>query len=112
MSRNPAVQPAKLANQRASITAVNLTTGIAQARTTLGKEIQVRLDRRPKGSAAPAVGDLWTVTRDGYSWVLSSALSVSATPVVTGSRAAADPVSLSLLAALVKLGLVTDGTSA
>lgn len=110
--RNPAVQPVKLTTQRVSITAVDLSAGIAQARTTLGKEIQLRLDRRPKGGAAPAVGDIWTVCKEGYSWTLKAMLNAPATPTVTGSRAAADPVTLSLLAALVQLGLVQDGTTA
>lgn len=112
MYRNPAVQPAKLTNQRATITAIDLTTGVAMARTALGKEISLRLDRRPKGSAAPAIGEIWTITRQGYVYVLDDLLTAPAPPVITGSRTGADPLALSLLDALTQLGHVQDGTTA
>jgi hypothetical protein len=109
--RNPAVQPNKLTNRTVVISAVDTVKQIASAKDGLGKTIEIRIDRRQKGTAIPAEGDTWTVTRIGFNWVLESMLSVPVAPAVVGSRAATDQISLSLLAALVQLGLVTDETS-
>jgi hypothetical protein len=100
-----------ITSKRVSITSVDLTKGICLCRDTLGKEETVRADRRPKGSAPPSEGELWMLRREGGGWVLDSMLQVSPTPVVTGSRATADPVTLSLLAALKSLGLIKDATT-
>jgi len=111
MNRNPVVQPTKLTTRRVTITAVDLTTGTGQARDTNGKTLDLRVDRRPKGTAAPAVGELWEVELKGYCWVLAEQIGTPPPPTVTGSRAGVDPLTLSLLDALASLGHVIDGTT-
>jgi hypothetical protein len=61
-------------------------------------------------SGPPRVDEVWVVDRTLGYWTFSSIVH-SVPPVVTGARSAADPVTLSLLAALVELGLVVDGTA-
>lgn len=63
-------------------------------------------------SETPKVGETWIIERTlGSQWVFAALVRSSVPPpVVTGSRAASDDVALSLLDALVALGLVEDGT--
>lgn len=96
--------------RRVSVTLV-LDDGTVQVQDTQGWTATVRSDLRPKGTAAPRVGELWLAQRTGSRWNLVSMIGNPATPVVTGSRAASDPLARSLLAALVTLGLVEDGTT-
>jgi len=59
----------------------------------------------------PRVGDHWLVDQTYGTWTFAALVSeVPLVPTVTGARSAADPVTLSLLSALVALGLVQDGT--
>jgi hypothetical protein len=81
-------------------------------RDNFGREVTVRGDVQRAKGARPQVGEHWMISRDLGGWTLAACLSVPPTPVVAGSRAAADPVTLSLLDALVQLGLVTDETTA
>lgn len=110
-ARNPAVQPTRITQKKIVINAVDLVGGTGKGTDPLGKEVDFRLDRRPKGTPAPATGETWQVSRSGYEWVLTSMLSVPQTPVITGSRTGADPLALSLLDALSQLGHVVDGTT-
>lgn len=84
---------------------------LAQCRSNLAGLIEVPLNPRPM-SRMPREGEFWVVTKDMIGmWTFAAPFDSRTPPVVTGSRAASDPVSLSLLAALVQLGLVTDGTT-
>lgn len=85
--------------------------GSCEVRDSLGKMRVVRYDAAPKGSGPPVVGEIWQIDRMHGFWRLAFMIGHPDKPVVTGSRAASDPLSRSLLAALVSLGLVTDGTS-
>jgi hypothetical protein len=86
--------------------------GTCEVRDTLGvRRSNVRYDAAAKGSAMPVVGELWQMDRMHGFWRLAFMIGVPHKPVVTGSRAASDPLSRSLLAAMVSLGLVTDQTS-
>ena len=63
---------------------------------------------------APKVGEIWFIDQDYGFWSFSSLVVANAppaTPQVTGAKASADPITLSLLAAMVQIGLVTDGTT-
>lgn len=81
---------------------------------TTNTRIRIPLGVSRVRSETPKVGETWIIDRSlGAQWTFAALVAPSAPPpVVTGSRAASDPVSLSLLAALVTLGLVEDGTSA
>jgi hypothetical protein len=82
---------------------------------TVNTRIQIPLQGgRKVRSETPKVGETWLIDRSlGSQWALAAPIVPGVpTPTVTGSRALSDPVSLSLLAALVALGLVEDGTTA
>lgn len=81
---------------------------------SIGTQITVPLSVRRAALEFPAVGETWLIERSlGVQWTLAARVApLAARPVVTGSRAASDAVSLSLLAALVDLGLVDDETTA
>jgi hypothetical protein len=81
---------------------------------TTTTRFKVPLGVRRVRSDTPRVGETWLVERHlGPQWTLAALVAPAvAPPTVTGSRALSDPVSLSLLAAMVALGLVEDGTSA
>lgn len=97
--------------RRVTVTAV-YEDGQVEVRDTLGGVRKVPGDMRPKGSAPPAVGEVWVIQKDdGLPWRLVSQIGHRPPPEVTGSRAASDPVALSLLKALADLGLVIDKTS-
>lgn len=102
---------AGLEDTRVRVTAVS-DDGTCIVRDTLGRERTVRYSTRPKGTAPPAEGETWVIRRlSGETWVLSAMLDALRPPVVSGSRAGADAVTLSVLDALVALGLVTDDTT-
>jgi len=94
-----------------------IITGVTEdgrfaCKDNFGREVMVRTDvQRAKGARAQ-VGEHWIVSRDLGGWTFAACLSLPETPVVEGSRATADPVTLSLLDALAQLGLVIDGTTA
>lgn len=81
---------------------------------TVNTRIQIPLAGRRARSETPKVGETWLIDRSlGAQWALAAPLVPGAPPpTVTGSRALSDPVALSLLDALVALGLVEDGTTA
>lgn len=60
----------------------------------------------------PRQGEVWIIDQQYGDWMFGILLGGFKTPQVTGSRATADPVTLSLLEALKTLGLVRDGTTA
>jgi hypothetical protein len=87
--------------------------GIAICREDLtNREVQVNLSPRNSKVNWPRQGEMWLVDRLADGWGFFRIYNVLEPPVVAGSRAAADPVTLSLLAALAKLGIVQDGTTA
>lgn len=111
MTLDPRRPPAGLETTRARVTSV-LEDGTCIVRDTLGRERVVRYSTRPKGNPPPAVDELWVVSRmTGDTWVLSAMIDAPRPPVVSGARAGADAVTLSVLDALVALGLVEDGTT-
>lgn len=81
---------------------------------TVNTQIKVPLSVRRSRLDLPVVGETWLIERTlGSQWTLAAPVyPASPRPAVTGSRALSDPVSLSLLAALVDLGLVDDQTTA
>lgn len=84
----------------------------ADCRDSFGGLQQVAINPRPM-TRYPREGEFWVITKDMIgNWTFAAPIDGAPAPVVAGSRALADPVSLSLLAALVKLGLVADGTTA
>lgn len=85
---------------------------VALCRDSLGGMQEVLLNPRPM-PRYPREGEFWMITKDLLgAWTFGAPFDPKPAPVVTGSRATADPVTLSLLAALVQLGLVTDSTTA
>ena len=65
----------------------------------------------PMRVRAPRVGEHWLLDQVYGFWSFAALLRATDTaPEVTGPRAGADPVTLSLLAALVEVGLVRDKT--
>lgn len=104
-------RPARLERIRAQVTAVN-TDGTALVRDQLGKERQVRYDIRPKGTAAPAVGETWEAVQHGTTWMLDRMVGHPLPPVVAGSRAATAATLANLLTALEAAGLINDQTTA
>lgn len=89
------------------------TTGIALCRDDLGQETQVPLSVRRSITNWPREGEYWIVAKSIIGgWTFEAILTAMPPPIVTGSRAAADPVTLSLLNALVTQGIVQDGTTA
>lgn len=94
------------------VTVVAINDPQAVLRDGVGKEYRVRVDLRPKGTGLPAAGEQWVIQRSAnLTWRLIAQIGHEPLPVVTGSRVASDPLARSLLAALVSLGLVVDGTS-
>lgn len=111
MTLDPRRPAAGLETTRARVTSVS-EDGTCIVRDTLGRERVVRYSTRPKGTAPPAADELWVISRlAGDTWVLSAMVDAPRAPVVSGSRAGADAVTLSVLDALVALGLVEDGTT-
>jgi len=85
---------------------------LALCRDSFGGMQQVALNPRPT-SRYPREGEFWIITKDMIGlWTFAAPMDGTPAPVVTGSRALADPVALSLLSALSQLGLVVDGTTA
>lgn len=100
--------------RRVRIEAVDYDQQIVEvSMPSVGSVIKVPLSVRRSRLDAPVVGETWLIERSlGPQWVLAALVSpATPRPTVTGSRAATDAVALSLLAALVDLGLVEDGTS-
>jgi hypothetical protein len=63
----------------------------------------------------PKVDEVWIIDQTFGVWSFAATVQtptqfVGGLPAVTGARSGADPVTLSLLAALVQIGLVTDET--
>ncbi len=86
--------------------------GMCTVRDSLGRERSIRYSTRPKGTSPPAEGEDWVIRRlSGKTWALSAMVRAPQPPVVEGTRAGADAVALSVLDALVALGLVEDGTT-
>lgn len=111
MTLDPRRAPAGLEDLRVRVTAV-ADDGTCIVRDTLGRERSIRYSTRLKGTGQPAEGETWVIRRlSGETWVLSVMLDTPRRPVVEGVRAGADDVALSVLDALVKLGLVEDGTT-
>lgn len=81
---------------------------------TVNTQFQVPLSVRRSRLDMPVVGETWLIERTlGPQWTLAAPVDpAKPRPAVTGSRALSDAVSLSLLAALVDLGLVDDQTTA
>lgn len=79
---------------------------------SVGSLLKIPLSVRSTRAEVPKVGETWLISRhNGSQWALEALIAPGVpTPTVTGSRALSDPVSLSLLAAMVSLGLVEDGT--
>lgn len=81
---------------------------------TVNTRIQIPMQGRRTRSETPKVGETWLIDRSlGAQWALAAPIVPGVpVPTVTGSRASSDAVALSLLEALVALGLVEDGTTA
>lgn len=98
---------------RVSVEQVLPSLGYAICREDLtNREVQVMLSPRTTKTTWPREGERWLVDRLAGGWGFFRIDNVLAPPTVTGSRALADPVTLSLLAALSQLGIVEDGTTA
>ena len=97
--------------RRVSVTAADPDSGEVMVRDGNGWQATVRASTRPKGTGFPAPGEIWIISRSGPSWMLGAQVGALPPPLVTGSRATADPVTLSLLAALTAIGVVRDGTT-
>lgn len=97
--------------RRVSIQAADPVTGEVFVTDPTGWTQNVRATTRVKGSGFPAVGEIWLCQRLSSVWVLTAQVGHIPPPAVTGPRAGADAVTLSLLDALVALGLVDDRTS-
>jgi hypothetical protein len=100
-------RPAGFEMVRVTVTTV-ADDGTCLTRDTIGRERQVRYDLRPKGTGVPAGGEIWLIRKMGDTWVLGAQVG-AARPVVTGDRSAGTAL-VSLLAALVELGLIEDET--
>jgi hypothetical protein len=88
------------------------TRQMAMCRDSFGGLQEVAINPRPM-PRYPREGEFWVITKDLIGlWTFAAPMDGKPAPVVTGSRALADPVALSLLSALTQLGLVTDGTVA
>jgi hypothetical protein len=74
MNKNAAVQPTQITTMRVTVTDVNPSTHIALVRSSLGKEYQVRTDQRPKGTSVPEVGEIWTIIKQGFTWIFGTML--------------------------------------
>lgn len=96
---------------RAQVTGV-CADGTAEVQDQLGKQRVVQADARPKGTAAPAVGETWVIVQQGGRWWLERMLRHPDAPVVTGSRADPDEALATLLEALSAAGLIDDQTTA
>jgi hypothetical protein len=83
--------------------------GYCQGRNTLGKAIRIRADLRPKGVAPPAVGETWTITRDGPAWMLDRLIGHPDPSEVTGQVAAGSALA-GLISALAEGGTIVDAT--
>lgn len=107
MTREAAAKSHGPATQTVSI--IDLTPdGTVLTQNAIGKQTTYRGLSTP--GPIPQVGEMWLMDRVHGDWQFS--VRIRATPpVVTGSRALADPVSLSLLEAMVTIGFVVDGTS-
>jgi hypothetical protein len=81
---------------------------------SVNTRIKIPLQGRRTRSESPKVGETWLIDRSlGAQWALAAPVVPGVpTPTITGSRATSDSVALSLLEALVALGLVEDGTTA
>lgn len=85
--------------------------GAAHVRDPFGNEHVVGLNTIPGKSATPSAGETWLITAGVQGWSFVHLLSPPVLPEVVGARTGADPLAVSLLDALVTLGLVRDGTS-
>jgi hypothetical protein len=100
-------------SKQVKVEQVNPTTGIALCRDEFNQETQVPMSVRRNLASWPREGEHWIIAKSIMGgWTFEAILSAVPPPEVTGSRAAADPVTLSLLAALVSQGIVLDGTTA
>lgn len=97
--------------KKASITQVDLPHGFCYAKDALGKEYQMAVDYRPKGTGVPSIGEIWMIERKNNAWVLEGLVGHPNPHVITGAKAGKDTLALQLLAALAALGHVTDNTT-
>jgi hypothetical protein len=77
-------------------------------------QTRIPLGVRRSNLDLPRVGETWLIERHlGSQWTFGAIVAPAvARPVITGSRTGASALTLSLLEALVALGLAEDGTTA